>query len=93
MLPIERLIVERELKIKILEEQIEKLDLEIYVNYKELEYFMKLLQQIKKRSLDAVLLSLFSKWSIMVSSWSMNLLKVSSIVLPLLILLALNLLY
>ena len=52
MLPIERVIVERELKIKILEEQIEKLDLEIYVNYKELEYFMKLLQQIKKRSLD-----------------------------------------
>ena len=39
MLPIERVIVERELKIKILEEQIEKLDLEIYVNYKELEYF------------------------------------------------------
>ena len=52
MTPIERVIAERELKINILEDQIDNLNSEIYENYKELKYFMKLLQQIKKRSLD-----------------------------------------
>ena len=45
---IDRVIEEREIKIKILKEQIDIMDIELLTMYKELDYFINL----KKRSLD-----------------------------------------
>ena len=68
-----------------------------HVEIESLDFIQAVHHDLARRVTGAVHSAVASywvhKWSIMVSSWSMNLLKVSSIVLPLLILLALNLLY
>ena len=48
MTALDRVITEREIKIKILKEQIDIMDIELLTMYKELDYFIDL----KKRSLD-----------------------------------------
>ena len=48
MTALDRVIEEREIKIKILKQQIDVMDIELLTMYKELDYFIDL----KKRSLD-----------------------------------------
>ena len=48
MIALDRVIEEREIKIKILKEQIDVMDIELLTMYKELDYFIDL----KKRSSD-----------------------------------------
>ena len=48
MISLDRVIEEREIKIKILKEQIDTMDIELLTMYKELDYFIDL----KKRILD-----------------------------------------
>ena len=48
MTALDRVIQEREIKIKILKEQIDTMDIELLTMYKELDYFIDL----KKRSSD-----------------------------------------
>ena len=48
MTALDRVITEREIKIKILKQQIDTMDIELLTMYKELDYFIDL----KKRSID-----------------------------------------
>ena len=48
MTALDRVIEEREIKINILKEQIDTMDIELLTMYKELDYFI----DFKKRSLD-----------------------------------------